>query len=572
MLAELSIRNIVLIERLDLAPGEGLVVFTGETGAGKSILLDALGLALGARGDAGLVRTGAEQGVVTARFELPADHPVFALLEEEGIERGEEPGELILRRVQKAAGASRASINGEPVSVSLLRRVGEMLVEIHGQHDARALMDPARHGDLLDAYGGLQDRVAEVSRLWQAWQAARRRLEERRERLEQARREREWLEHAVEELSELAPEEGEEERLAERRQVMMHAERFAEAIAEMQKALSGPGGAVAGRINAALRRLERQREAAGGRLDDVCDAFDRVLVELAEAELLLEEAAGRFVHDPRELEEVEQRLFALRAASRKYRVPVEELPALLADLEDQLAALDRGEADLAALEAEVEAARAAYMQAAEALSAARKEAAARLDAAVAQELAPLKLERARFATEIVSDPERAGPAGIDAVEFMVATNPGSRPGPLARVASGGELSRFMLALKAALAARGSAPVLVFDEIDTGVGGAVAAAMGERLKRLAESGLQVLAVTHSPQVAARADHHHVIAKEVVTGDGGEEVTRTYVRTLSGPARQEEIARMLSAHEITAEARAQAARLLADAGQKAAVEGS
>ncbi len=572
MLAELSIRNIVLIERLDLAPGEGLVVFTGETGAGKSILLDALGLALGARGDAGLVRAGAEQGVVTARFELPADHPVFALLAEEGIERGEEPGELILRRVQKATGASRASINGEPVSVSLLRRVGERLVEIHGQHDARALMDPARHGELLDAYGGLQGQVAEVADLWQAWQGARRRLEERRMRLEQARREREWLEHAVEELSGLAPEEGEEERLAERRQVMMHAERFAEAIAEMQKALNNPGGGVAGRINAALRRLERQREAAGGRLDDVCEAFDRVLVELAEAERLLEEAASRFVHDPRELEDVEQRLFALRAAARKYRVSVEELPALLADLEGQLAALDQGEADLAALEAEVEAAKAAYMQAAQALSAARRDAAARLDAAVAAELAPLKLERARFATEILSDPDRAGPTGIDAVEFMVATNPGSRPGPLVRVASGGELSRFMLALKAALAARGSAPVLVFDEIDTGVGGAVAAAMGERLKRLAENGLQVLAVTHSPQVAARADHHHVLAKEVATGDKGEEVTRTFVRTLTGRERQEEIARMLSAHEITAEARAQAARLLADAGHRAVVEGS
>ncbi len=567
MLAELSIRNIVLIERLDLAPGAGLVVFTGETGAGKSILLDALGLALGARGDAGLVRAGAEQGVVMARFELPQDHPVFALLEEEGIERGEEPGELILRRVQKAAGASRASINGEPVAVSLLRRVGEMLVEIHGQHDARALMDPARHGALLDAFGGLQAQVEEVAARWRVWQAARRRLQERRAQLEQAQRERDWLQHAVEELSELAPEEGEEERLAERRQVMMNAERFAEAIAEMQKALNGPGGAVAGRINAALRRLERQREAAGGRLDDVCEAFDRVLVELAEAERLLEEAAARFVHDPRELEEVEQRLFALRAASRKYRVPVDELPALLADLEDQLAALDRGEADIAQLEAEAQAAEAAYMETAQALSAARRAAAARLDAAVAQELAPLKLERARFETRVEADPVRAGPAGIDAVEFMVATNPGSPPAPLARIASGGELSRFMLALKAVLAACGSAPVLVFDEIDTGVGGAVAAAMGERLKRLAESGLQVLAVTHSPQVAARADHHHVIAKEVITAEDGREVTRTQVRTLAPAERQEEIARMLSAHEITAEARAQAARLLADAGQPA-----
>jgi DNA repair protein RecN (Recombination protein N) len=562
MLAELSIRNIVLIERLDLAPGRGLVVFTGETGAGKSILLDALGLALGARGDAALVRAGAEQGVVSARFELPVDHPVFALLEEEGIGAGEEPGELILRRVQKAAGASRASINGEPVAVSLLRRVGEMLVEIHGQHDARALMDPSRHGDLLDAYGGLQAQAAEVARLWQDWRAARQRLEERRQALMAAEREREWLEHAVEELSTLAPEADEEERLAARRQMMMNAERFADAISAMQKALSGPDGAVAGRINAALRRLERQREAAAGRLDDVCEAFDRVLVELAEAERLLEEAAARFEHDPRELEEVEQRLFALRAAARKHRVPVAELPALLADLEDQLAALRQGADDLKRLEARAAAARAAYLEAARALSAARREAAARLDVAVAAELAPLRLERARFETRVETDEAHAGPAGIDRVEFMVATNPGTLPGPLAKIASGGELSRFMLALKAALAARGSAPVLVFDEIDTGVGGAVAAAMGERLKRLADSGLQVLAVTHSPQVAARADHHHVIAKEVVSGADGE-VARTRVRTLGAAERREEIARMLSAHEITAEARAQAARLLADA---------
>ena len=558
MLEALFIRDIVLIEALELQPGAGLVVFTGETGAGKSILLDALGLALGARGDAGLVRRGAEQGVVTARFVLPADHPVFALLEEEGI-GVDEPGEIILKRVQKASGASRAMINGEPVSVSTLRRVGEMLVEIHGQHDARALMDAGRHGALLDAFGGLEAQVDAVRAAWQAWRAAARALEQEREALESAQRERDWLEHVVNELEELAPEPGEEERLAEERQRMMHAERFSEALSDMQAALLVNGTPVAGRMNAALKRLERLRDAAGGLLDDVCDAFDRVLVELAEAEALLEEAGGRFIYDQKALEETEARLFALRAAARKHKVMVDELPALLASYREKLDALAEGEGRLAHLEKQVQEARAHYFEQARALSQARRAAAQKLDARVAEELAPLKLEKARFVTAIDSDEALAGPEGMDRVEFLVATNPGAAPGPLGKIASGGELSRFMLALKVALAERGSAPVLVFDEIDTGVGGAVAAAMGERLKTLARSGLQVLAVTHSPQVAALADHHHVIHKDLVAA-GDEAGVRTQVRAVSGSARLEEIARMLSAHEITEEARAQAARLL------------
>ncbi len=557
MLTAVSIRDIVLIERLDLELAPGLSVFTGETGAGKSILLDALGLALGARGDAALVRAGADRGQVTAVFELPADHPVFALLEEEGVEV-DEPGELILQRVQRREGAAKARINGQPVPVSLLRTVGARLVEIHGQHDARALIDPERHGELLDAFGGLEAQREAVRGLWEAWRTAARAHARAQAELEEAERERDWLEHVCAELEELAPEPGEEERLAERRAVMMHAERFAEALAEMRKALSADGS-VAGRINGALRRLERQREDAGGLLDDVCEAFDRVLVELAEAESLLDEAEGRFDFDPRELEEVESRLFALRAAARKHKVQVDELPALAASLRERLDAIEGGGLHLKKLAEEEAAARVTWLEAAEALSQARRAAAAELDRRVAAELAPLKLEKARFVTRIETDESFAGPSGMDRVEFMVSTNPGSPEGPLGKIASGGELSRFMLALKVALAERGSAPVLIFDEIDTGVGGAVAAAMGERLARLAADGLQVLAVTHSPQVAARAAHHNVISKSTDVS-GGMEVTRTRVRTLAAEERREEIARMLSAHEVTDEARAQADRLL------------
>ncbi len=553
MLTALSIRDIVLIERLDLTLDEGLTVFTGETGAGKSILLDALGLALGGRGDAALVRAGAEQGMVSAMFELPGDHPVFSLLAEHGVD-SPEPGELLLRRVQKRAGAARAFINAQPAPVGLLKRVGDMLVEIHGQHDVRALMDASRHGALLDAFGGLEARLGEVARLWEAWRGARAALEAARAELAEAEREREWLEHVCGELEELAPEEGEEERLAERRQVMMHAEKFAGALAAMRTALSADGS-MAGRLNGALRGLERQRDAAGGLLDDVCEAFDRVLVEMAEAERILDEADGRFEFDARELERTEERLFALRAAARKHKTTVDELPVLARSLREKLDTIEGGGAHLRQLERDEQAVRAAYLDAAEALSEARRKAAESLDARVMAELAPLKLEKARFTTRIESGEALAGPAGMDRVEFFAATNPGSAEAPLAKVASGGELSRFMLALKVALAERGSAPVLVFDEIDTGVGGAVAAAVGERLERLAGGGLQVLAVTHSPQVAARAAHHHRIAK--ASDEAG---TRTRVRTLAGEARIEEIARMLSAHEVTDEARAQARRLL------------
>ncbi len=558
MLRTLSIRNIVLIEALDIEVGPGLTVFSGETGAGKSILLDALGLALGARGDSALVRAGAGQAGVSAAFELSAEHPVFALLAEEGIEP-EEPGQLLLTRLQKADGGSRARIDGQPAPVALLKRVGAMLVEIHGQHESRALVDAARHGELLDAFGGLQEQRADVARRWRQWRKAGEALAELRAQLEQAEREREWLEHVVAELEELAPEPGEEEVLDAERARMMHAEKFADAISAMRAALYEGGNGVSGRISGALRRLERQRDAATGLLDEVCEAFDRVLVELAEGERLLDEAAARLEFDPAALEKVEERLFALRAAARKHRVQADELPQLLEDLRGKLQALEDSSALVKEREEEVAAARAAYMKAAQALSEARRQAAETLAQRVMAELAPLKLEQARFEVLVESGEELAQPSGIDRVEFMVATNPGMPAGPLAKVASGGELARFMLALKVALAERGSAPVLVFDEIDAGTGGAVAAAIGERLMRLAESGLQVLAITHSPQVAAQADRQFRIAKRVVAADGGE-TTITEVMELDARQRREEIARMLSAERITEEALAQAARLL------------
>ncbi len=569
MLQHLSIRNVVLIEALELELTPGMTVLTGETGAGKSILLDALGLALGARGDASLVRAGAERASVTATFALPAEHPVFALLAEEDIEV-EEPGRLMLRRVQRADGGTRAWVEGQPAPVSLLRRIGQMLVEIHGQHEARALMDESRHLSLLDAFAGLEDRKARVAALWRAWRAAARDLEALRDELEQAAREREWLEHVVAELEELAPEPGEEEALAARRTRMMHAEQFAEALSAMRGALVEGGGPVAGRIAGALRRLERQREQAGGLFDEVCEAFDRVLVELAEAERLLDEAEAGLEFDAAELEKVEERLFALREVARKHRVRPDDLPRLREELAGKLAAIQDSGAAIAEREKATEAARAQYLEAAEALSAARRAAAEELAAKVMAELPPLKLEHARFQVAVESGEDLAGPEGMDRVMFRVATNPGQPAGPLAKIASGGELARFMLALKVVLAARGSAPVLIFDEIDTGVGGAVAAAMGERLQRLAESGLQVLAVTHSPQVAARAATQLRISKEV-SGEGGEQATRTRVQALDAASRREEIARMLSAHNITDEARAQAARLLEHAAEGAVDQG-
>jgi len=555
MLTALSIRDIVLIDRLDLTLDGGLTVFTGETGAGKSILLDSLGLVLGARGDGGLVRKGAEKAVVTAAFDLPPDHGAIALLRENDIDS---QGELVIRRVQSLDGRSRATINDVPVSVNLLRQLGGLLAEIHGQHADRALVDVSNHRRLLDAFAGLDGQVSTVQAAWSTWQRLERDLREHEARLAKAQAEREYLEHAADELGKLAPGVGEEDELADARAMMMNAEQFADALEEADQALSGDGSRLAA-LNAALRRLERRQAEAGGRLDAAIAALDRVVTEIGEAEMAIAAAKRDFEYDPRELERIEERLFALRAAARKYKVPVDGLADLRQKFEDELTTLQAGESRQSSLEQEAKAARDAYFEAARTLSAARKVAAAELDAAVMAELAPLKLEKARFLTAVQDDEEAAAGSGLDRVEFLVAANPGADPAPLMKVASGGELARFMLALKVVLAAKASAPTLIFDEIDTGVGGAVADAIGQRLARLAE-GLQVLAVTHSPQVAARAHWHMRVAKSERITDAEMRMV-TQIDALDEGHRREEIARMLSGATVTDEARAQADRLLA-----------
>ena len=555
MLAALSIRDIVLIDKLDLEFAPGLFVLTGETGAGKSILLDALSLALGSRGDASLVRRGAAQGQVTATFELPPDHPVLALLAENGIDAATT---LILRRVQGADGRSRAFLNDTSVSVQLLRQVGQALVEIHGQHDDRALIDPSGHRDLVDAFGGLSGQSARVAGAYAAWQAAEEALALHVSGIATSRANADYLGHALEELRLLAPESGEEEGLASRRQLMMHAEKIAAELAEALDALQGEGTDRA-RLAAALRRIERQATLASGLLAPVAEALERVLNETNAARAKIEEALAATAFEPAELERAEERLFALRAAARKHKVTVDDLPALKERLEAVLAALDVSEGRAAELAGEAAIARQAYEIATVSLSEARKDAALRLDQEVVRELSPLKLDKASFITTLETVPlAEGGPTGIDRVAFYVRTNPGTEAGPLMKVASGGELARFILALKVVLAARGSAPTLIFDEADAGVGGATAAAVGERLAKLAAR-VQVLAVTHAPQVAAVASGHMLIAKEAVRGPEGETMA-TRVSVLEGAHRREEIARMLAGQTITDEARAAATRLM------------
>jgi len=550
MLARLSIRDIVLIDRLDIDFGSGLAALTGETGAGKSILLDAFALALGARGEAALVREGAEQGQVTAAFDIAKKHPARRVLAENDL-GGED--ELIVRRVQFADGRTRAFVNDQPVSVQVLRALGAALVEIHGQHDERAFVDAATHRALLDAYGGIENDAAEVTRLWAERREREAAVDGHRAEVERANREAEWLRHAVEELSRLAPENGEETTLADRRAVMMQAEKVAEDLRATHDSVTGPNSPVPP-LATAVRRLERRSAQAPALIEPAVKAIDAALNALDEARGHLEQALRVAEFDPQELERIEERLFALRAAGRKYAVPVDELNALGRRHAADLALIDAGAERLAALERDAREAAARYRAAAEALSAARRKAAQALDKALNAELKPLKLERAQFSTQIEADGE--GPEGLDRVEFWVRTNPGTRPGPLMKVASGGELARFLLALKVVLADRGSAPTLVFDEIDTGVGGAVADAIGVRLARLA-SGVQVIAVTHAPQVAARADRHYLISKDAL-GKGKRVTTR--IAELEDDPRREEIARMLAGAEITAEARAAAERLI------------
>jgi DNA repair protein RecN (Recombination protein N) len=554
MLASLSIRDIVLIDRLDIDFGSGLAALTGETGAGKTILLDAFALALGARGDAALVREGADHAQVIAAFDLGKGHPARRLLAANDL-AGED--ELIMRRVQFADGRTRAFVNDQPVSVQVLRALGAALVEIHGQHDERAFVEAATHRALLDAYGGNEETAAGVRRLWDDRRERQAAFEAHRADVERAQREAEWLRHAVEELSGLAPQNGEETTLAERRAAMMQAEKVAEDLRTTFDSVSGPQSPVPP-LATAVRRLERRAAQAPALIEPAVKAIDAALTALEEARLHLEGALRVAECDPRELERIEERLFALRAAARKYAVPVDELAALARRYEGDLMLIDAGAERLAVLEQEAQAAAARYRAAAEALSAARRAAAQKIDKAVNAELAPLKLERAQFTTDIESEAE--GPDGLDRVEFWVRTNPGTRPGPMMKVASGGELARFLLALKVVLADRGSAPTLVFDEIDTGVGGATADAIGVRLARLAAR-VQVIAVTHAPQVAARADRHYLVSKDALAK--GKRVA-TRVAELENERRREEIARMLAGAEITAEARAAAERLIRAAG--------
>ena len=556
MLTRLSIRDIVLIDRLDIDFADGLAVLTGETGAGKSILLDAFALALGARGDATLVRNGAEQGQVTAAFELPRNHPVRALASDQGVQADDE---LILRRAQFADGRTRAFVNDQPVSVQTLRALGSALVEIHGQHDDRALVDAATHRLLLDAFGDLDGEAQAVTRLWNDRRAREEELAAHRADVERAQREAEWLRHAVEELRRLSPEPAEETALAERRTAMMQVEKVAGDLREAHDAVAGAPSPVP-TLASAVRRLERRTAHAPALIEPAVKAFDAALTALDEARSHLEAALASADHDPRELERIEERLFALRAAGRKYNVPVDGLNALAARHEADLALIDAGAEKLAALEKAAGEAAELFRKAATALSNKRRKAAEKLDKAVNAELKPLKLERATFTTDIATDEAAAGPHGFDRVEFWVQTNPGTRAGPMMKVASGGELARFLLALKVVLADRGSAPSLVFDEIDTGVGGAVADAIGARLSRLAQRA-QVIAVTHAPQVAARAGRHYLISKDTL--DRGKRVA-TRVAELAAERRREEIARMLAGAEITAEARAAAERLIKAAG--------
>jgi DNA repair protein RecN (Recombination protein N) len=547
MLRGLEIRDMLIIDRLELDFRPGLNALTGETGAGKSILLDSLGFVLGWRGRAELVRQGAEQGEVTAEFELAEGHPAWSVLEEAGIPAGDE---LILRRVNTADGRKTAWINDRRVSGEVLRTLSEHLVELHGQHDDRGLLNPRGHRALLDAFAGHDDLRAAVRSAWRDRAAADKALAAATAALSEVQAEEEFLRHAVGELDKLAPEPGEDEALDARRRLMQGTEKLRADVARAHAAL-GPEGAE-GPMGDALRWLEGAADGVEGRLDAALEALGRALSDLGEAADEVERCLEALDFDPMELERTEERLFAIRGLARKHDVAPDELAEFAATLSARLSALDNGARDIAALEAAARAARAAYDTAAGRLSASRRAAAGALDAAVEAELAPLKMERARFETAVVA--AEAGPEGTDEVSFTVATNPGAPAGPLAKIASGGELSRFLLALKVCLAGDARDVTMIFDEIDRGVGGATADAVGRRLRALAEGG-QVLVVTHSPQVAALAAHHWRVEKSV-----RQDQTLSTVVPLDTDSRVDEIARMISGDEVTKEARAAARSLI------------
>ena len=551
MLQSLSIRDIVLIEALDLEFGSGLTVLTGETGAGKSILLDSLGLALGNRADSGLVRQGTEKAQVTASFASPAKgSKLAATLAENDIEI--EPGEpLIIKRSVKADGGSRAFINDQPCSATLLRMVGGQLIEIHGQHDDRGLINPKGHRALLDAFAGVEGSA--VRDAYDAWQSAKTALEQAKQDQDSAEQDREYLEHSVAELSKFAPQPGEEEELALERATMMKGEKLTGDLEAIRAAFDGSNGGLAS-LRAAARRLDMISEEHP-LLAEALEALDRSIIDAGEAEDKLHEAAAALSFDPQRLDDMETRLFDLRGLARKHRVEPGKLSDLLVELQNKLAAISDGGRSLEELEACLASAKKSYIAAAEALRAQRAKAAKALDKAVAGELAPLKLDAARFETllEELSE-EHWNKGGMDRIEFLISTNPGAPLAPLGKIASGGELSRFILALKVALAEEYGLKTIIFDEVDRGVGGAVASAIGDRLSRLS-SGAQLLVVTHSPQVASKGDAHMLINKSL-SGT----VSRTDVRALDNEGRRQEIARMLSGADVTDEARAQADRLL------------
>jgi DNA repair protein RecN (Recombination protein N) len=555
MLLGLTIRDVVLIERLDLAFHAGLCVLTGETGAGKSILLDALGLALGVRAESGLVRHGADQAVVTADFSLERDHPALILLADAGIAVDGE--RLVLRRVVNADGRSRAFIDDQPASVGLLKQIGERLVEIQGQFEQQGLLDPATHRQALDAYAGHRAELAALAKAWHEWRGGAKEREAAEAALAKARSDEDYLRHALAELDALDPKPGEDQTLADERALLMNREKLTEALDAALGELAGERGGERA-LHAAQRQLERLRDKAGGRLEAALAALERAAVETREAVAQLEAAVRGIGSDAAGLEKIEERLFALRALARKHGVTLETLRSLRADFARRIAALDDGGGNLARLARREQEARQAYLAAAETVGKRRRQTAKALDAAVMQEFAPLKLDKAQFQTVLtqLGEPDW-GEHGRERVHFEVATNPGAPPGPLARIASGGELSRFMLAIKVVMAKTSPVPTLVFDEVDSGIGGAVAAAVGERLHRLGQE-VQVLVVTHSPQVAARGAHHWRVEKRQAQAR-----TLTRVEELSTDQRREEIARMLSGSAVTAEARAAAASLMAGA---------
>lgn len=556
MLASLAIRDIVLIERLDLAFHDGLTVLTGETGAGKSIILDALGFVLGARADRSLLRAGASQGSVTAIFDPPDQHPARAVLIEQSMPS---ENELVLRRLITADGRSRAFVNDEPISAQFLRRLGNALVEIHGQHDQRGLLDPAEHRDLLDAFAGILDQAKETAAGHGRWRAAVEQVAALEARLAESIREEDYLRHRERELADLAPAVGEEEELAAERSRLANRGKLQAAIDEAQASLVGQSGA-SDRLGTAERRLQRLAGLEESGLEPALEAIGRALIEVEEASGTLETVGRRLGEGADSLETVEARLFALRDAARKHRVPVDGLPALLEETQALLAAMERGGLDLVAARKLMADELAAFQAAARMLSAAREEAAGRLAEAMMLELAPLKLERARLQVALEPLAEKDWSShGAERVSFEVSTNPGQPFGPLAKIASGGELSRLMLALKVVLARLDSVPTLVFDEVDSGIGGATADAVGERLARLGQE-RQVLVVTHAPQVAARANRHLTVTKSVV-GEG----TKVLVEQLDPGERPLEIARMLAGAEVTSEARAAASALLERAGR-------